>query len=101
MRHFTGTPNARRKLYIALCLGVLLIAALAVISHADELATWSAESWTIFHSSPSIQQIINERDITWPSGSFAALHYWAHFATSNAFSLHAFGASCAFLTTPS
>src|SRR5258708_1652784 len=99
MRHFTGTPNARRKLYIALCLGVLLIAALAVISHADELATWSDESWTIFHSSASIQQIINERDITWPSGSFAALHYWASFASWNDFSLHVFGALCGLLTT--
>ncbi|HLY24753.1 MAG TPA: hypothetical protein VKQ72_00345 [Aggregatilineales bacterium] len=99
MSHFTGTPDARRKLYIGLCLGVLLVAALAVISHADELAAWSDESWTIFHSSASIEQILNERDLTWPIGSFAALHYWGAFASWNDFSLHVFGALCGLLTT--
>jgi hypothetical protein len=99
MRHITGSPENRRKLYIVLCLGVLLIAAFAVISHADELAAWSDESWTIFHSSTSIQQILAERDITWPFGSFAALHYWGAFASWNDFSLHVFGALCGLLTT--
>jgi hypothetical protein len=53
----------------------------------------------VFHSSTRIDQILQERDITWPPGSFLAYHAWAHFATWNDFSLHTFGALCGLLAT--
>src|SRR5258708_4513641 len=87
------------KTYLWLALAVLLIAAFFLISHADELATWADESWTVFHSSASLGQIAAERDVTWPLGSFVALHLWAQVASWNDFSLHMFGVFCGLLST--
>src|SRR5258708_14860701 len=88
-----------KKTYVWLALAVLLIAAFFLISHADELATWADESWTVFHSSASLGQIAAERDVTWPLGSFVALHLWANIASWNDFSLHMFGVFCGLLST--
>src|SRR5260221_6668361 len=88
-----------KKSYVWLTLAVLLIAAFFLISHADELATWADESWTVFHSSASLSQIATERDVTWPLGSFVALHLWANVASWNDFSLHMFGVFCGLLST--
>ncbi len=88
-----------KKPYLWLALAVLLIAAFFLISHADELATWADESWTVFHSSASLGQIAAERDVTWPLGSFVALHLWANIASWNDFSLHMFGVFCGLLST--
>jgi Dolichyl-phosphate-mannose-protein mannosyltransferase len=88
-----------KKYVLWLALAVLLIAAFFLISHADELATWADESWTVFHSSASLGQIAAERDITWPLGSFVVLHLWGTVASWNDFSLHVFGVLCGLLST--
>src|SRR5258708_3390330 len=88
-----------KRSYVWLIVAVLLIAAFVVISHADELATWADERWTVFHSRASLGPIAAERDVTWPLGSFVALHLWANIASWNDFSLHMFGVFCGLLST--
>jgi len=55
---------------------VLLIAAFALIRHANDLSMWYDELWTIFHSSGTLAQIVRDRDWSWPPGYFVLLHAW-------------------------
>src|SRR5215813_2955644 len=89
----------RSKRLFWLSVMALLIAALAILSHADQLGTWFDEAWTIFHSSASVRQILAERDVTWPPGYFLALHAWARVTSWNDFALHSLGAFCGLLST--
>src|SRR5258707_5993401 len=90
-------PLAKLRLWLSV--GVLLIAAYAIISHADELGLWFDEIWAVLHSSTSVQQILTERDVTWPPGYFLILHAWGSLATWNDFSLHTLGALFGMLAT--
>src|SRR5712692_1441084 len=80
-------------------MAVLLIAAFAIISRADQLGLWFDEIWAVLHSSTSVQQILAERDVTWPPGYFLALHAWGSLARWNDFSLHSLGAFFGILAT--
>jgi len=92
-----GMDN-RRKVVLWSSLGVLLISAFALISHADELSIWSDEMWSVFHSSKSVTQILLDRDVTWPFTYYLALHGWSRVASWNDFVLHAFGVFAGVLT---
>ncbi|MCS6872849.1 MAG: hypothetical protein NZ571_15490, partial [Anaerolineae bacterium] len=79
--------------------GVLLIGAAALISHADDLSIWWDETWSIFHSSRSLTQIISEPDLLWPFGYFALLHLWSSIATLHEFALRALSVFFGILAT--
>ncbi len=84
--------SSRSRLLILLCTAVLLVVGLELSLHADSLSVWSDEMWSIFHSSKNVAQILQERDITWPFGSYLVLHGWMQLAGSmNDFVLRALG----------
>jgi hypothetical protein len=77
---------------LGLSTGVLLIAAVRLGGHADALSIWPDETWSIWHSGKTALQILLERDLRWPFGTFLALHGWMQITGSvNDFALHTLG----------
>lgn len=86
-----GKSNSHKLL--GLSTAVLLVVAIELGLHADILSIWPDETWSIFHSSRTVVQILQERDITWPFGAFLTLHGWMRTTgTTNDFVLRALGA---------
>ncbi len=73
-------PVAR---HVWLGTAVLLIAAFALIRHANDLSMWYDEVWTIFHSSGTLEQIVRDRDLSWPPGYYLVLHAWTRLLGMN------------------
>ena len=68
---------------------VLLVAAFALIRHADDLSMWYDEVWTIFHSTGTLEQIVRDRDLSWPLGYYLLLHAWIKLLGMNDFIVRA------------
>ncbi len=64
---------------------ILLIAAFALIRHANDLSMWYDEVWTIFHSTGTLEQIVRDRDLSWPPGYYLLLHAWIKLLGMNDF----------------
>ncbi|MFN8419936.1 MAG: glycosyltransferase family 39 protein [Anaerolineae bacterium] len=92
------TISTHRR-HLLLSLLALLIAAAAISSHADDLALWPDEIFSVVHARGSLEQIIIDRDLNWPAGYFLLLHGWGNVASFHDFSLHWLGALLGLLTT--
>src|SRR5258706_736461 len=80
------------RIFVVISTSVLLIVAFALITHADSLSIWSDETWSVFHSSKTVEQILREPDVTWPFGYYLLLHGWITVTgTNNDYVLHVFG----------
>lgn len=71
---------------------VLLFGAAAIIAHADDLSLWIDETFSVYHSTGTLEQVILDPDVTWPFGYNIALNLWSKYATWNDFALHSLGA---------
>jgi hypothetical protein len=71
---------------------VLVAVGLALSCRADDLSIWPDESWSVFHSSRSVEQILREPDAVWPPGYYLLLHGWIRITgTTHDFVLHVAG----------
>lgn len=89
-------PTARRHLLIATL--ILLLAALLIISRADDLSMWFDELWTMLHVQGDFESILRNRDTVWPPGYYLLLHMWTRLVGNGDFSVHMLGALCGLLT---
>lgn len=48
----------------------LLIGAAWVILRADDLTLWVDETWTIFQTQGTVEQMLLDPDVTWPPGHY-------------------------------
>lgn len=69
----------------------LLIGAAWVIPRADDLTLWVDETWTIFQTQGTVEQMLLDPDVTWPPGHYFLVYFWQRIATNNDFVLHVLG----------
>jgi hypothetical protein len=79
----------RRHLWITVA--ALLVGAAALTARADDLSMWIDETFTIFHTTGSLEQILREADVNWPPGHYLAVYVWGNLTHFHDFALHALG----------
>ncbi len=78
---------------------VLLIAAVAILPHANDLSIWFDEQWSVFMIAHPWGQMLRERELNWPPGYLMLLKAWSQLASANDFALHTLGALVGLLGT--
>jgi hypothetical protein len=62
---------------------VLLITAAAIFSHLNNLSMWYDELFTVYHSKGSLEQVLRDRDISWPPLYYVFTSLWIDIAGIN------------------
>ncbi len=75
-----------------LMVAVLLLVAGALILHIDDLALWPDETFSVTHSSHSLEKLLRDPDTTWPPAYYVILHGWIKVASDAEFALRTLGA---------
>lgn len=71
---------------------VLLMAAVVIFSHVDDLSMWDDEMFSMHHASGPFELIFRDPELMWPPGYYLLLHPWMKIAGWHDLSVHTLGA---------
>jgi len=81
-----------KKTTLWLTVVVMLLVAGALILRIDDLSLWPDETFSVIHSSHSLEKLLRDPDTTWPPAYYLLLHGWMQVATDSEFALRTLGA---------